>query len=189
MVEELIHGNTEFVEISSNYEYVLGQVMGALLDFKADFEGKQWEKSGVLDAIALRLETRAKQLAEAQRIYDTGNLIDNIKAYPEGGRVHLTSGARKHSVLSGGKKRAYYNPRSTTSTVQEGYYGGHVEFGHKTPDGGFYPARPYLRPALRLVAEESRGEMIGTIQSMFSNSMAAFDATQEATFTFISNGR
>ena len=81
MVEELIHGNTEFVEITSNYEYILGQTMAAALDFRADFEGKQWEKSGVLDTIASRLERRAKEFAEAQRIYDTGNLIDNIKNY------------------------------------------------------------------------------------------------------------
>lgn len=175
MVEELISGNTEFVEITSNFEYVIGQTIGRALSFKADFEGRQWEKQGVLDAIAMRLERRAKEFAEAQGIRNTGNLIDNIRAYPDGSRVHLKSEARKHSILVGGKKRAYYNPKSTTSTIQEGYYGGHVEFGHKTSNGGFYPARPYLRPALRVVSEESKGEMIGTIQAMFSGAMAGFD--------------
>lgn len=44
------------------------------------------------------------------------------------------------------------------------YYGGHVEFGHRTRnDGGigFVQARPHLRPALRVVADESR-QMLST---------------------------
>lgn len=175
MVEELVSGNTEFVEIRSNFAYVLGRTIGHVLDFKGKFEGMQWSH-GDLEAIASTLERRAKEFAEAQRIYDTGNLIDNIRAYRDGNTVHLRTEARKHYYLQGGKQVPHYNPKSTVRTFEGGYYGAHVEFGHRTPRGGFYPARPYLRPALRIVSEQSKGELLGTVQALFSGTLSDFDS-------------
>ena len=64
-----------------------------------------------------------------------------------------------------------------TKNIQ--YYGAHVEFGHKTRDGGgigFVQARPHLRPALRTVADASTGYLSQTMASMLFGSGNRFNA-------------
>lgn len=64
-----------------------------------------------------------------------------------------------------------------TKNVQ--YYGAHVEFGHKTRDGGgigFVQARPHLRPALRTVADASTGMLSTTLAHMMYGFGNTFDS-------------
>lgn len=67
--------------------------------------------------------------------------------------------------------------RTGTKNVQ--YYGAHVEFGHRTRDGGgigFVQARPHLRPALRTVSEASRGYLAGVMSYMLLGTGDKFDS-------------
>ena len=67
--------------------------------------------------------------------------------------------------------------RQGTRNVQ--YYGAHVEFGHRTRDGGgigFVQARPHLRPALRTVSEASRGYLASVMSYMLLGRGDEFDS-------------
>lgn len=73
-------------------------------------------------------------------------------------------------------QRYHINRYKRTQNLE--YYGGHIEFGHKTRNGGgigFVQARPYLRPALRIVSNASRGVFAETLKSMLLGIGASFD--------------
>lgn len=94
----------------------------------------------------------------------------NNMIMPQGARFSGATGGH-HSLLEHDIIR--YNK---TQNIQ--YYGGHVEFGHKTRDGGgigFVQARPHLRPALRTVADESRGLLSTTMAHMLQGLGTDFD--------------
>ena len=45
------------------------------------------------------------------------------------------------------------------------YYGAHVELGHRTPDGGAVPAKPFFYPSWRLVKPKVRARIARAIRS------------------------
>lgn len=72
----------------------------------------------------------------------------------------------------------YRKPGKHPGTRNVQYYGAHVEFGHKTRDGGgigFVQARPHLRPALRTVSDASTGWLSATMAHMLQGLGNNFD--------------
>ena len=187
---------SDFFFVESDYEYVLNDIIGKAIRFQVQFEGGNlsWANSE-LDEIAKDLEAMAKSFATSQGIDGSKNegkfargsptILQGIKAYRQGGVVELVSLAKKQTtgtIIKDGKSRNTFLNRSTVSKrghligeKEGGYYGGHVEYGHMLPDGGFYPARPYLRPALRVVSEASTGNLAGSLAATLSGQLSGFD--------------
>lgn len=142
--------NTSLINFTSDYEYVLGDMRGKLLQFSGNFAKSDFLKDQVIQ-IAYDLETTAKLFAENQGLapgeigYDgrpnTGRLYNGIKA----------------DVVSKGSAWSA-RLRSTAKNERGSYYGGHVEFGHLA-GRSYVPARPHLRPALQAVSAASRNKL------------------------------
>lgn len=127
------------------------------------------------------LRNRGPLKATANMIMPQG--VDYVGA--TGGHFSLM---RKQIKDSEGKTVAYdshgqrygVNPdRKYRGTKNVVYYGAHVEYGHKTRDGGgigFVQARPHLRPALRTVAAASTGMLSQTMSSMLYGLGSDFDS-------------
>lgn len=165
--EQSLNSNEALVNITSDYEYILGKTMGQALDFKALFHSNDF-LSEQLEQIRYDLEDTAKLFAEQQGLapgargwggflgknldgsnmyrYNTGTLYHGIKAVRSGRSIHLRSEARD----------------------QYGhYYGGHVEFGHQN-----VPPRPHLRPALQVVSEASRGKLRSALHNLLTGAFS-----------------
>lgn len=127
--------------LESDYEYVLGEVQGMIIQLEAalsrpgDFE--YWE----LEHIAEEMVSTAKWFAESQGLRNTGQLIDNIKY--------------NQSALHEGKIIVY----DDVVNERGHYYAGHHEYGYHTRNGRFIQARPFLRPAMRAVEQASLGRI------------------------------
>lgn len=127
--------------LESDYEYVLGEVEGMVMQLEAVLKNPGEMEPWELEHIAEETVSTAKWFAESQRLRDTGKLIDNIK-YDK-------------SAISQGKVVVYNDVQNPYGH----YYGGHHEFGYHTRNGRFIEARPYLRPALRAVEQASLGRL------------------------------
>lgn len=78
------------------------------------------------------VEAEAKKLCPV----DTGNLRSSI---------HTKYNSEEFAAYVGTNKESMSKASSTGSSV---FYAPYVEYGHKLRNGEFYPARPFLRPAL-----------------------------------------
>lgn len=132
---------SEMIRFESDYEYVLGNLTGNILNIEALFTSGNWTKEE-LDHIAAELETAGHQYAASQGLGGT-RLDSKIKATNEGDRVRFFNEAMDE---------------------HERYYAGHVEYGHHNRDGTFVPARPFMRPAVYTVAEASMGRLTGVVR-------------------------
>lgn len=187
---------SDYIFIESDYEYVLGNFIGQAIRFQALFaQGNLSWAHAELDRIAKELEVMARSFAMSQGIDGSKNqgkfarghptVLQGIKAYREYGTIELVSEAKKQTtgveINEGRRRQVFYNKGNLAKDgklageKEGGYYGGHVEYGHMLPDGGFYPARPYLRPALRVVAESSTGNLAGSLAAVLSGQLSGFD--------------
>lgn len=148
-----------------------------------------------LRSSAYRLPTTAKpgsggediknKVKRSNRYDDRGNKIGSNR-YPWfsssvlswANNMIMPQGARFSGATGGHHSLLEYDIVRYNKTQNIQYYGGHVEFGHKTRDGGgigFVQARPHLRPALRTVADESRGLLSTTMAHMLQGLGTDFD--------------
>ena len=151
------------IEIFSDYDYVAGQITGNALAFQAKFMSDEWMISEVYN-ISRSLEMTAKAFADAYTEGATGNLVSNIKS----------------DVLFKGE---YYNIvlGSYAKDKKGAFYGGHVEYGHKTRNGkSFVQARPYMRPALQIVSETSMSGMAAGVGQILNKYLSASGAMMES---------
>lgn len=79
-------------------------------------------------------------------------------------------------------RKGHVNAANVNHNIQ--YYGGHVEFGHRDRGGGFVEARPYLRPALRIVAGASTGQLEATMAMMLTGAGTTFDGYRQPGLMF-----
>ena len=162
--------SNDFLSIESDYEYVLGDAIGNVLNLEVAFQSMEWADDE-LKIIAKELENTAKVFAERQGLgmsyavesingtkfsilnyKKTGNLINSIHAIPEGnGKINFFNNAK--------------NSRNQ-------FYAGHIEYGYHSRAGRFIPARPFMRPALRAVAEASKGSLSGVLKNFMERSLA-----------------
>lgn len=129
------------IDIVSDYEYVIGQVQGNVLNLQAQFGGMGWAREE-LYIISKELENTGKMFAEKQGLRKTGTLIDST-----------------HAVVDDNHHINFFN----NANLGNGFYAGHIEYGHHTRNGEFVPARPFMRPALYAVAEASKGKLAGAL--------------------------
>lgn len=162
MPEEQIISKNSLIKFSSDYEYVLGQTMGKILEFQGAFSKSDFLRENV-EQIAYDLEDTAKMFAAEQGLspgelgYDgrvnTGRLYNGIHA-------NLESRGKGYSV----------HLKSTARDDRGNFYGGHVEFGHTTSGKvGYVLARPHLRPALYAVSEASRNKLGSVMHNLFKS--------------------
>ena len=127
--------------LESDYEYVLGEVEGMLIQLEAALSNPgdfiPWD----LEHIAQEIVSTAKWFAEAQGLVKTGALVSHIN-YDE-------------AAIQQGRIVVYNDVRNE----RDHYYGGHHEYGYHTRNGRFIEARPYLRPAMRAVEQASLGRL------------------------------
>lgn len=139
MPDSMLH-----MQVQSNYSYQ--ELEGKVLFFRMNFiDSKPLVEE--LENAAQKMESVAKGIVSG--FSRTGNLHDNIHARVVGdgrtGRsIVLESLARanQNTVGKGGIRENY-----------NAYYGGHVEYGHHTRNGGFVMAKPYMRPAMEMVSQ------------------------------------
>lgn len=146
----------ELFEFVSDYEYVLGDIEGKALRF----QGIMMDTQPVYDEmvkLSINLEQTAK--AYASVFSKTYNLHDHIK-----GRIYNASGNKKTVALES----------NATAPHNKGYYGGHVEYGHKDRGGGFTQAKPYMRPAIHTISEWGNVDFAAAIGRAF-NQIFYFD--------------
>ena len=167
------------VEIESNYGYIskdspFDTLYQRTVNFQLFFQNGL-ETGMILDEdlnlIAKEMENTAKQFAISQGLGPgqgnsllhfgkdgsvtsiaskgpTGNLYSHIKAVRDKEKIELKNDAK--------------NSRGQ-------YYAGHIEFGHRSRNGGMVPARPFMRPALYAVADASKGQLSGTLMRYLEN--------------------
>ena len=157
------------ITLESDYEYVLGNALGNILNLEANFSTMEWAKRD-LEVISKELVTTAKYFAVQQglggvsqikdysingtpvyinRKRSTGTLIRSIKAEPEGNTV------------------VFWND----ANLGRGYYAGHIEYGFHDRSGDPVPARPFMRPAFQAVARSSRNELSRTLESFLKGGL------------------
>lgn len=194
---------SDFIAIESNYEYVLGQYQKNALQFQIDFStslsSQPWYFKE-LHRIKDDLQYVSRSIAASLNIDGSKNsgrfargvpyLIPGIKASVWGETVTLKSTSKrvgnKMTRIRNGRV-SHVLPTRDSAADSGGYYGGHVEYGHMLPDGSFYPARPFLRPALRIVSEASLGPLSGTLASVLSGAIAGLDQYRPESGRIISN--
>lgn len=173
------------VDITSDYEYVLGNLQGNVLDLQAQFQSGTWTREE-LHIIAKELEQTGKLFAERQGLgmsyavesingaqfsivnyHKTGTLINSI-----------------HAVVDGNYKINFFND-ARNSRGQ--YYAGHIEYGFHDRSGKFIPARPFMRPALYAVSESSKGNIL-TAMGRLTNQVL-FSGLGAGSFSNFSFGR
>ena len=135
--------SNDFIEIESDYEYVLGELQGNVLNLQAQFSYMDWTRDE-LEVIAKELENTGKTFAMQQGLIESGTLIDST-----------------HAVVTNNHNIDFFN----NANLGRGFYAGHVEYGHHTRNGGFVPARPFMRPALYAVSEASVGRLQGALSN------------------------
>lgn len=153
-----------FVRITSDYEYVLGELEGNLLKFQLDFSQGGWAKEEV-KIIAHELENTAKYFAEEQGLapgmpgsrslweedefhVNSGTLYNSIKGLPDGYNAKLIASAK--------------NSRGQ-------YYAGHIEYGFHNRADEFVPGRPFLRPAMYAVSEATKGHVRSVMKNLIES--------------------
>ena len=167
------------VNIESDYEYVLGSVIGNVLNLEAQFSSGEWAQEE-LHIIAKELENTGKYFAEQQGLgmstpvesingtkfsiinyHRTGRLVNSIHATVENSKIHFYNNAQ--------------NSRGE-------YYAGHIEYGFHDRGGGFVPARPFMRPALYAVSESSKGRLTGAMKHFLQQGLWNGIGYQSLTF-------
>lgn len=157
------------ITLESDYEYVLRNTLGNILNLEANFSTMEWAKRD-LEIISKELVTTAKYFAAQQglggvsqikdysingtpvyinRKRSTGTLIRSIKAEPEGNTV------------------VFWND----ANLGRGYYAGHIEYGFHDRSGDPVPARPFMRPAFQAVARASRNDLSRTLESFLKGGL------------------
>lgn len=157
--------SNNLVQIVSDYEYVLGNFKGNVLNFEAGFQSNEWAKDE-LYIIAKELENTAKVFAENQGLGMTTPVTSvNGKGFSIINQKRTGTLIRSiHAKVIGNTKIDFYN----NANLGHGYYAGHIEYGHRTRNGkGFVPARPFMRPALYTVAESSKGNVMSALKNYF----------------------
>ena len=176
--------NTRLVELESDYEYVIGSVMGNVLNLQAEFSRMDWSKSD-LELISKELVNTAKLFAAQQGlggvsvVHDVsvnGNFVQIVR---QGGTGTLINSI--HADIVGSTINFYNN-----ANLGRGYYAGHIEYGFHDRAGNPVAARPFMRPAFHAVARASQGQISGTLKRflegyLLSRSYATFGTPRTTT--------
>lgn len=156
-------GETRFVGLESDYEYVIGSVMGNVLNLQAAFSSMDWSKSD-LELISKELVNTAKLFASQQGlggisfVHDVsvnGNFVQITRKRGTGTLINSI-----HADIVGSTINFYNN-----ANLGRGYYAGHIEYGFHDRAGNPVAARPFMRPAFHAVARASQGQIAGTLKS------------------------
>ena len=127
--------------LESNYEYVLGEVTGKILDLEMVINKPGDFIQLDLIHIAEEMVETAKYFAQMHGFRPGGRIVSNIE-YDRGqignGRIVL---------------------RDPAKNDRQQYIAGHFEFGYHTKSGRFREATPFLRPAMRAVQQASIGRL------------------------------
>ena len=169
------------VTLESDYEYVLGNTIGNIMNLQADFSTEEWAQQD-LQIISKELVNTAKWFALQQGLggvtqikehsvngtpvyinkkNGTGTLIRSIKAEPQGNTV------------------VFWND----ANLGRGYYAGHIEYGFHDRGGNPVAARPFMRPAFQAVARSSRNELAHTLQLFLQGGLVQNTTAKFATPT------
>ncbi|MBO5180100.1 MAG: hypothetical protein J6B87_07150 [Clostridia bacterium] len=140
--------NESPIIFDSDYEYVLGEIRGNVLNLQGNFGGMDWLREEIY-IISKELENTAKTFAEKQNLRETGNLINST-----------------HAVVENNTKINFFN---NAQNPYGRFYAGHIEYGYHTRKGDFVPARPFMRPALYAVADASKGSLQGALGRYLSD--------------------
>lgn len=127
--------------LESNYEYVLGQATGNLLDLEMAISKPGEFMTLDLIHIAEEMVETAKYFAQSHGFRPSGRIVSNIqydKSQISNGKIVLTDPAKNE---------------------RQQYIAGHFEFGYHTRAGRFREATPFLRPAVRAVQQASVGRL------------------------------
>lgn len=138
---------SSLIDFQSNYEYVLGNLAGNVLEIQALFSSGNWTKEE-LEHIRYELISAGQTFAASQGLGGT-RLAGGIQA----------------EITSNNDVRFWNDAQDD----HQRYYAGHVEYGHHNRDGSFVPARPFMRPALYAVADASVGRLSGTVSKFINN--------------------
>ena len=158
------------ITLESDYEYVIGSVMGNVLNLQAQFQNMEWAKSD-LDLIAKELVNTAKLFAVQQGlgaasfVYDTsvnGNPVQIRQKRRNTGTLINSI----HADVSGRTINFFNN-----ANLGRGFYAGHIEYGFHDRGGNPVAARPFMRPAFQAVARASRGQIAGTLKDFLQNGL------------------
>lgn len=155
--------SNDFIEVTSDYEYILGQLKGNVLNMQLGFESNAWATEE-LYVIKKELEQAGKAFAEQQGLGMTTSVTSiNGVGFSIINRKRTGTLIRSiHAEVVGNGQIDFYN----NANLGNGYYAGHIEYGHRTRNGkGFVPARPFMRPALHAVAESSKGRLSSALKS------------------------
>lgn len=151
--------DSPFITFTSDYEYSrtdtdeFGKIIGRAITFQMDLSNMRvGALHSRIDEMAYLLKDTARSFVSA--FIHSGNLYENIdviygRDYKGGIRLELGSFA----------------------TNQDGqYYGGHIEYGyHPWGNDKFIPARPYMRPAMEIVANSSGTDLASAIGEAFND--------------------
>lgn len=145
MPDSMLH-----MQVSSDYTYQ--DLEGMVLNYRMTFLDSEPIRAELQNA-ADKMEAVAKGIASSFR--RTGNLEDNIRA--DVVAKGLAPESRGLAIQLSSNAVAQQNTTSLSGSTSgyKGYYGGHVEYGHRTRNGGFVMAKPYMRPAMEIVAEST----------------------------------
>ena len=144
---------SSLINIETDYEYVLGQLQGNVMNLEAMFQSGLWTRHE-LQKICDELVESAHTFAAAQGLGGT-RLDKATTAVPTDDN---TVDFRNDAIDDYGR-----------------FYAGHVEYGHHDRGGKFIPARPFMRPAMYAVADATMGNLGGTV-SRYLEAMWTVDA-------------
>lgn len=158
------------INLESDYEYVIGSVMGNILNLQAHFQSMDWTKSD-LDLISKELVNTAKLFAVQQGLGAASFVYDtSVNGTP----VQIRQKRRNtgtlinsiHADVSGRTINFFNN-----ANLGRGFYAGHIEYGFHDRGGNPVAARPFMRPAFQAVARASRGQIAGTLKDFLQNGL------------------
>lgn len=132
---------SSLIDIETDYEYVLGQVTGNVMNLEAMFQSGAWTRYE-LEKICSELVEAAHTFAAAQGLGGT--------------RLDLATTAEPTDSNT-------VDFRNDAIDDYQRFYAGHIEYGHHDRGGGFVPARPFMRPAMYAVADATMGNLTGTV--------------------------
>jgi hypothetical protein len=158
------------VELESDYEYVLGSVMGNVLNLQATFSSMDWAKSD-LELISKELVNTAKLFAVQQGLGATSFVNDvSVNGTPvQIKRKQKNTGTLINSIHADvvGSTINFFN----NANLGRGFYAGHIEYGFHDRAGNPVAARPFMRPAFQAVARASTGHVAGTLRNFLEQGL------------------
>lgn len=179
---------SEKIYLESDYEYVLGSVMGNILNLQASFSSMQWVKSD-LELIAKELVNTGKLFATQQGLGSV-DVINDVSIYGNPVQIHRKKRHRTGTLINhiqahvDGTTINFFN----NANLGRGFYAGHIEYGFHDRGGHPVAARPFMRPAFQAVARASMGQIRGTLKAFLEQGLMLRNYAMFGTPTTSSGG-